>query len=75
MAEQKSESGAARICRLLERTGKLGVDVGEGFYPCPKQPIETGLPGLEDCPALLAAHDRFEFANKNGDLGGSGIAA
>jgi 3-hydroxyacyl-CoA dehydrogenase len=39
MAEQNKESGAARIAAYLKEhfidTGKLGVDVGEGFYTYP----------------------------------------
>jgi hypothetical protein len=43
MAEQNKGSGAARASAYLKKhfidTGKLGVDVGEGFYTYPIQPI------------------------------------
>jgi 3-hydroxybutyryl-CoA dehydrogenase len=43
MAEQNKGSGAARASAYLKKhfidTGKLGVDVGEGLYTYPIQPI------------------------------------
>jgi 3-hydroxyacyl-CoA dehydrogenase len=58
MAEQNKGSGAARVAAYLKEhfidTGKLGVDVGEGFYTYPNPVYHgAGLLDLQECPALF----------------------
>ena len=70
MAEQNKGSGAARVAAYLKEhfidTGKLGVDVGEGFYTYPNPVYHgAGLLDLQECPALLATWNGLELANKN----------
>jgi 3-hydroxyacyl-CoA dehydrogenase len=58
MAEQNKGSGAARVAAYLKEhfidTGKLGIDVGEGFYTYPNPVYHgAGLLDLQECPALF----------------------